>query len=139
MEPIVSHKKITLNFTKVNSLDLSSSWLYNIKMSDISIKIKAQAEAKFELSVARKTLEERVDQQLLVAYNGGLFKASTGLIAFLTTWPVDTLYLKDEYNRPVEIYRTVLLAKLSQEYSTVMNDWHTEYHELVKVRKVADV
>jgi hypothetical protein len=108
-------------------------------MSDISTKIKAQAEAKFELATARKTLEERVDQQLLVAYNGGLFRASTDLIAFLSTWPADILYLKDEYNRPVEIYRLVLLAKLSQAYSTVMNDWHAEYHELVKVRKVTDV
>jgi hypothetical protein len=108
-------------------------------MSDISTKLKAQAEAKFELTVARKTLEERVEQQLLVAYNGGLFRASTDLIAFLSTWPVDFLYLKDEYNRPVEIDRVVLLAKLMQAYSAVMNDWHTEYHELVKVRKVADV
>lgn len=108
-------------------------------MSDISTKLKAQAEAKFELTVARKTLEERVEQHLLVAYNGGLFRASTELIAFLSTWPVDFLYLKDEYNRPVEIDRVVLLAKLMQAYSAVMNDWHAEYHELVKVRKVADV
>lgn len=108
-------------------------------MTDISTKLKAQAEAKFELTVARKTLEERTEQQLLVAYNGGLFRASTELIAFLSTWPVDTLYLKDEYCRPVEVDRVVLLAKLSQAYSAVMNDWHTEYSKLIKIRKVTNV
>jgi len=108
-------------------------------MSDISTKLKAQAEAKFELTVARKTLEERAEQQLLVAYNGGLFRATTELIAFLSTWPVGTLYLKDQYSRPVEVDRVVLLAKLSQAYTAVMNDWHTEYSELVKIRKVANV
>ena len=108
-------------------------------MSDISTKLKNAAEAKFEQTVARKTLEERVEQQLLVAYNGGLFKASTELIAFLSTWPVDQLYLKDEYSRPVEVDRVVLLAKLSQAYSAAMNDWHAEYNELVKIRKVTNV
>ena len=108
-------------------------------MSDISTKLKAQAEAKFELTVARKTLEERVEQQLLVAYNGGLFRASTDLITFLSTWPVDMLYVKDEYSRPVEVDRVVLLAKLSQAYIAVMNDWHLEYQELIKIRKVTNV
>ena len=108
-------------------------------MSDISTKLKAQAEAKFELTVARKTLEERAEQQLLVAYNGGLFRVSTELIAFLSTWPVDILYLKDLYSRPVEVDRAVLLAKLSQAYTAVMNDWHAEYSELVKIRKVDNV
>ena len=108
-------------------------------MSDISTKLKEQAEAKFELTVARKTLEERAEQQLLVAFNGGLFRASTELIAFLATWPVDTLHLKDEYCRPIEVDRVVLLAKLSQAYTAVMNDWHVVYGELVKIRKVANV
>lgn len=108
-------------------------------MSDISNRLKEVAEAKFELAVARKTLEERAEQQLLVAYNGGLFRASTQLISFLTTWPVDTLYLKDEYVRPVEVDRVVLLAKLSQAYVAAMNDWHIEYQQLIKIRKADNV
>lgn len=108
-------------------------------MNELSIKLKAQAEAKFEQTVTLKTLEERIEQNLLVAHNGGLFKATPELMSFLATWPDEVVYLKDEYQRPVELNTQEILHKLQQVYRSVMNEWHLEYSKLVRVRKIENV
>ena len=38
-------------------------------------------------------------------HNGGLFKITPELIAFVKTWPVDELYLEDTYQNPIAIDR----------------------------------
>lgn len=97
--------------------------------------LKALAEHKFDVSVARKNLEERIETQLLVSHQGGMFKATMELIAFLSVQTQDVLYLPDAYTIPREVNRIVLLSSLNQAYQYAMNAWHIEYNELVKVRK----
>lgn len=108
-------------------------------MSDLSTQLKNTAEAKFEQSVARLNLKETTEQNLFVPFNGGLFKATVESIAFLSTWPDDTLYLKDVYDRPIEVDRQELLVKMRQAYQTAMNTWHQEFAILSKTRRASDV
>ena len=70
-----------------------------------------------------------------MAINGGLFQATPELIAFLSTWPLETVYLKDIHNQPVELDRVPALAQLSQAYQFAMNSWHEEYSQQQKIRK----
>jgi hypothetical protein len=106
---------------------------------EIAQQLKQSADARFQLAVARQTLKERIDQQLLVPLNGGLFRVSPELIAFLATWDSDTVYMVDTYNRPVELDRLQSLAKFKQAYQFAMNSWHQEYSELSKIRRASDV
>ena len=108
-------------------------------LDEFSKQLKAQADAKFELKAARKTLTERIEQMLFVTVNGGLFKVTPELIAFVSCWDTDTLYLKDLYDRPIELDRMEILGKFKQAYQCAMNEWHLEFNKLVKVRKAADV
>lgn len=108
-------------------------------MSDLSTQLKSIAESKFEQSTARLALKETIEERLFVAYNGGLFKTSVELIAFLATWPNELLHLKDAYDRPIEVNRDELLVKMRQAYQAAMNTWHQEFAELSKIRRATDV
>jgi len=98
-------------------------------------KLKIQADQAFDRDIARLALKEKIDTQLCVAINGGLFRATPELIAFLSTWPVDTVYLTDIHNQPIELERVPALAQLSQAYQYAMNSWHEEYSQQQKIRK----
>lgn len=71
-----------------------------------------------------------------MTHNGGLFKITPELIAFVKTWPVDEIYLEDTYQNPVCIDRQTFLVTAQQHYQQVMNRWHNEYEELRKIRKI---
>jgi len=81
-------------------------------------------------------LREKIQTDLHLAHAGGLFKITPELIAFVKTWPVDELYLEDTYNNPIKIDRQTFLVQAQQHYQLVMNQWHNEYEELKKIRKV---
>jgi ornithine carbamoyltransferase len=82
------------------------------------------------------TLREKIQNDLHFAYNSGLFKVTPELLAFVATWPADTLYLEDTYQNPIEIERQVFLSQAQQHYHKSMNRWHQEHAELKKLRKV---
>ena len=84
----------------------------------------------------KQILREKIQTDLHFAYNGGLFKVTPELLAFVATWPIDELYLEDTYQNPIEIDRTVFLVQAQQHYQKVMNRWHDEHAELRKLRKV---
>jgi hypothetical protein len=69
-------------------------------------------------------------------HNGGLFKITPELIAFVKTWPVDELYIEDTYQTPIAVDRQIFLVTAQQHYQTVMNRWHNEYEQLKKIRKI---
>jgi hypothetical protein len=71
-----------------------------------------------------------------MTHNGGLFKISPELLAFVQTWPIDELYLEDVYENPVKIDRQTFLITAQQHYQTVMNRWHQQYEDLKKIRKI---
>jgi len=84
----------------------------------------------------KQILREKIQTDLHFAHNGGLFKVTPELLAFVATWPIDELYLEDTYQNPVEIDRQVFLAQAQQHYHKVMNRWHQAHDELKRIRKV---
>jgi hypothetical protein len=89
----------------------------------------------------RLALKEQQEQRLTLAYAGGMFLVTTELMALLATWPEnDILYLVDSYENPVEIVdATDMLVACRQRWYEVMNDWHNQYQELKKVRRVGQL
>ena len=82
-------------------------------------------------------LREKIQTELHMPYNGGLFKITPELMAFVSTWPQPWIMLEDVYQNPIEIDNTkVFLVKAQQHYSGVMNEWHQQHAELKKIRKV---
>ena len=81
-------------------------------------------------------LREKIQTDLHLPHNGGMFKITPELIAFVSTWPTEFLYLEDVYQNPVEIDKQVFLAQACQHYYKVMNYWHNEYAKLKQIRKV---
>ena len=97
------------------------------------------ATLKFKHATFRKNLKERIEAQLAVAHNGGLFKASLELISFLNCWDTDVIYLEDLYNNPIKCDRVLLLKKLKEAYQFAMNAWHIDFENSKKIRKATDV
>jgi hypothetical protein len=89
-----------------------------------------------DFQINKKILREKIQTDLHMTHNGGLFRITPELIAFVKTWPVDELYLEDSYQNPVQIDRQVFLVTAQQHYQTVMNQWHHEYEKLKKIRKI---
>lgn len=102
------------------------------------LDLRKAADDKFAQAAARKTLQEKRDQSLLVPYRGGLFKAGPVLISFLSSWQRDDLVIPDAYEQPVRIDRSELLMLLKSSYQTAMNSWAQEYGELAQVRRARD-
>ncbi len=71
-----------------------------------------------------------------MTHNGGMFKITPELLAFVQTWPVDELYLEDIYENPIQIDRQVFLVTAQQHYQTVMNRWHQQYEDIKQIRKI---
>jgi hypothetical protein len=104
-------------------------------MSDINSLVEEVRQAT-SFQINKKILREKIQTDLHMPHNGGLFKITPELIAFVKTWPVDELYLEDTYQNPVSIDRQVFLVTAQQHYQQVMNRWHNEYEQLKKIRKV---
>jgi hypothetical protein len=104
-------------------------------MSNIS-KIVEQVRLATDFNINKQILREKIQTELHIAHNGGMFKITPELIAFVKDWPLDTLYVEDVYQNPIEIDRQVFLVTAQQHYHRVMNEWHQQYAELRKIRKV---
>lgn len=86
--------------------------------------------------INKRILREKIQTDLHLAHNGGLFKITPELIGFVKTWPVDEIYLEDVYQNPVQIDRQTFLITAQQHYQQVMNRWHNEHEALKKIRKI---
>jgi hypothetical protein len=89
-----------------------------------------------DFQINKKILREKIQTDLHMAHQGGLFKITPELLAFVKTWPVDELYLEDVYQNPISIDKQVFLVTAQQHYQQVMNRWHQEYEEIKKIRKI---
>jgi len=93
------------------------------------------AKARFKHNSAKAYLKDKYESKLIVADQGGLWKASPELISFLSYNDENTeVIILDNYSSPVSVNRDKLLAKLKDTYNTVMEQWHTEWKELEKNR-----
>ena len=108
-------------------------WVVNTVMEPTTLK--DMAERRFDHDLYRKNLKERVEGQLTIAYNGGLFKSTPELIAFLYSWDEDDLVLQDLHSRPIPVKRVDLLGKLKEAYQFAMNAWKVDYEQASTIRK----
>jgi hypothetical protein len=104
-------------------------------MSDLE-KITNQIRIATDYQINKRILREKIQTDLQVPYNGGLFKVTPELMAFLATWPSDELFLADIYENPIKILRQEFLTLCQQHYQMVMNRWHIQHDELKRIRKV---
>jgi len=57
-------------------------------------------------------------------------------LVYLRTSTVDTCILVDSYGNPVQVDVQQLLELCEQRWQEVLNDWHNQYQELKRIRKV---
>lgn len=104
-------------------------------MSDLS-KIVDQVRLATDFQTNKQILREKIQTDLHFAFNGGMFKITHELLAFVQTWPTEFIYLEDVYQNPIEVDKQQFLVRAQQHYYRVMNEWHQQYAELRKIRKV---
>lgn len=98
--------------------------------------IVTQIKQATDYQVNKRILREKTLTDLHMAHNGGLFKITPELLAFVQTWPIDELYLEDVYQNPIEIDKQTFLVIAQQHYHRVMNTWHQEHDNIKRQRKI---
>jgi len=104
-------------------------------MSEIN-ELVEQIKQSTDYQKNKRILREKITTDLHVPYNNGLFLVTIELLSFLSTWPIDELFLEDTYNNPIKIKRQEFLTLCQEHYQMVMNDWHIKHEELKRKRKV---
>jgi hypothetical protein len=97
----------------------------------------SEAKARFNHNSAKAYLKEKYNAKLLVAEQGGLWKADKETIAFLSIMSNDyddKVVLIDTFDNPVLVDRSELMSKLKQVYNDVMLEWYNEWKELESKR-----
>jgi hypothetical protein len=98
--------------------------------------IVTQIKLSTDYQINKRILREKIQTDLHLAHSGGLFKITPELLAFVSTWPTDFLYIEDTYQNPIEVEKQVFLAQAQQCYFKAMNRWHEEHDKLKKQRKI---
>ena len=104
-------------------------------MSNINLLVD-EIRLATDYQINKRILREKIQTDLHLTHNGGLFKITPELLGFVKTWPVDEIFLEDVYQNHVQIDRQVFLVTAQQHYQQVMNRWHNEHEELKKIRKI---
>ena len=104
-------------------------------MSNINLLVD-EIRLATDYQINKRILREKIQTDLHLTHNGGLFKITPELLGFVKTWPVDEIFLEDVYQNPVQIDRQVFLVTAQQHYQQVMNRWNNEHEELKKIRKI---
>lgn len=94
----------------------------------------AESKARFNHNSAKAYLAEKYQSKLIVAEQGGLWKANAETILLLNSFTSANLVLIDTFNSPVKVNRQQLLEKLQQIYETTMEQWYTEWQLLESKR-----
>lgn len=89
-----------------------------------------EAKARFSHNAAKAYLKDKYTSKLIIAEQGGLWKADAETIGFLNSFNADTLILMDTFDNPVKVNRIELLSKLMEVYEQVMLTWYSEWKEL---------
>jgi len=89
-----------------------------------------EAKARFNHNSTKAYLKDKYDSKLIVAEQGGLWRADQLTISFLNTMDDNTVVVIDTFNTPVEVNREKLLEVLKATYNNVMLEWYKEWKEL---------
>ena len=101
-------------------------------------KLEKLANTKFDIKAAKLALLERVDAHITFTWNGGLFKATPALIAYITgliNYTSDTVIILDEYKNPIRIKIEPFLIDVVATNQYALNTYRIQYNKLKKVRK----
>jgi hypothetical protein len=90
----------------------------------------AEAKARFSHNSAKAYLKDKYDSKLIVASQGGLWRADQQTISFLHSMSDTNIVVIDKFDNPVQVNCDQLLNLLKDTYNTVMLDWHNEWKEL---------
>jgi hypothetical protein len=90
----------------------------------------SEAKARFNHNSAKAQLKDKYDGKFIIAEQGGLWKATPELIAFLSALNDNFVILIDNFNNPVQVNRDQLLSILKDTYQKVMLDWYKEWKEI---------
>jgi hypothetical protein len=104
----------------------------NTTVSEIVEQIKKAT----DFQINKRLLREKIQADLHLSYNNGLFKVTPELISFVSVWPENELFLEDTYQNPIKINRTEFLSLAIQHYQTQLNLWHSHYEQLRRIRKI---
>lgn len=90
--------------------------------------------ARFSHDSAKQYLKDKYLSKLTIASQGGLWKVTPELIAFLGNAGPEELILIDLYENPVKVDRLKLFYALRDIYNDVMTEWHNEWSQLENKR-----
>jgi hypothetical protein len=96
----------------------------------------SEAKARFNHNSARAQLKDKYDSKLIVADQGGLWRADQQTISFLNAIDNDNNFVVmiDTFDNPVQVNVAELLSVLVPVYNSVMLEWHKEWKELEQKR-----
>ena len=92
------------------------------------------AKARFSHNSAKAYLKEKYSSKLVIAEQGGLWKADAQTIGFLNSFSDETLVVIDTFDNPVKVDRIELLKSLTKTYNQTMTEWNSEWKELERKR-----
>ena len=90
----------------------------------------ADTKARFSHNSAKAYLQDKYNSKLLVAEQGGLWRADAQTISLLNSFMLLEIVVMDTFGNPVKVNRAELLEKLQDVYATVMEEWYKEWSEL---------
>jgi hypothetical protein len=95
----------------------------------------SEAKARFNHNSAKAYLKDKYDSKLIVAEQGGLWRADQQTISFLSSMSDNNfVILMDTFDNPVQVNREELLSVLKDTYNTAMLAWYKEWKELESKR-----
>ena len=94
----------------------------------------SEAKARFNHNSAKAYLKDKYDSKLIVAEQGGLWKATPELIGFLASSTDEHVILIDNFENPVFVNRIALHDVLYKAYNDTMQLWFAEWKELESKR-----
>ena len=92
------------------------------------------AKARFSHNSAKAYLKEKYSSKLVIAEQGGLWRADAQTIGFLNSFSEKTLVVIDTFDNPVKVDRIELLESLTKTYTKIMTEWNSEWKELERKR-----
>jgi CO dehydrogenase/acetyl-CoA synthase delta subunit len=95
-----------------------------------------EAKARFNHNSAKAQLKDKYEGKLIVADQGGLWKADTQTLTYLYNTPADQdkVILIDSFDNPVKVHAMQLYKKLREVHDNVMDQWYNEWKELESKR-----
>lgn len=97
-------------------------------------QLVSEVKARFSHNSAKEYLKDKYDSKLIVAEQGGLWRADAQTISFLNSVDDNFIIVIDTFENPIQVKRDDLLTVLKDTYNRVMLEWYKELKELESKR-----